>query len=210
MGGILFLMLIAVGCCPAGAGTSPDAGILHRIEVSDQVTEIVLRLNGVADIELVETENVFGVQDLTYSTTGQAPIRVETSGNRILLTQTFVPRPWTQWDRADAARYRLLLPAKRRLTIKAGNATLSGSVRATDMTISAANLSVQRLSAAIDNILEITGAIAHLDMRVSGCGQVKLHLGVVTGRLGVDEDTKVMNTSRTSTLRVLRRPDLPF
>ena len=170
--------------------------------VSDQVTDILLKLDGVADIEFVPTKDLFGIQDSTYSTAGQMPITVERSGSRMILTQNFIRRPWTQWDHADAASYKLLLPEGRKVVVDAGNATFSGNIRASRLSITAANLSAQALGIEVEDALEIKGAIAHFDMQVKRCRRIQLRLGIVTGRLIAPAGAEITNTSGVSTLKV--------
>jgi|GEM_PF-5370771 hypothetical protein len=199
-------MLMALSLS-AGAASLPLPD-QEPIPVSEEVSEIVLNLNGVADIEFVESDGFLGVQDLICSAVCSAKtLRVERSGPRLIFTQDSNRLSWTRWESLEAASYRLLLPKGRKVVVNGGNAALSGSIQARSLSMHVSNLSTHDLNVSVDDDLEISGALAHLDMRVKRARRVFLRLGVLTGRLSAPTGTELKDSSRRSTLRVRPNKD---
>jgi len=190
---ILGVLLASTGQCQTGVqGVYNGENVMNQVNVTDDIKEIVLTLDGVADIEFVATQDVFGVQDLKYSPSGTNPLHTETSGSRLQLIQSF---PKTSWNQESIASYKLLIPRHRKLTITLGNATLSGDIQVSDLEIKAGNLTTRDLRISSDDTVKITGGLADLDMGIQRSKRVKLGLGLVRGKLKVPESAEMLNTS---------------
>lgn len=205
---VMAAAFMIIGACELGAAEKAvdDAGMTNKIIISDKITDIELELQGNSNIVFVETENVFAIKGLQYSGTKKDPITVRATDTAVKLVQKSEGKSWFKPD-PTSVTYELLLPKNRRVRISADKAVFSGSITASDLFLNAGNLNVDGMTIASGDKVRITGGIAHLNMEIAKCKELRLTSGNISGKITVPESAKISNTSGVSNLTIYKNPD---
>ncbi|MFH1619483.1 MAG: hypothetical protein ABIG11_06210 [bacterium] len=202
---IMAAALMSAGVCGLWSAekTAAVPDMVDRITVSGKITDIELELQGSSDIVFVETENVFEIKKLKYYGISRNPIKIQTTDTAVKLIQKSEGKFWFKPDPTSTS-YKLFLPKNRRVHINADKAIFSGKLTASDFLVNAGNLNMDEISIASEDKIKITGGIAHLNMKISKCKELKLTTGNISGKITAPDSAKILNTSGVSTLIIYR------
>lgn len=198
--GIKLAGALLLAAAAAQAGTT---GVIEKITVTPEITEIRLDLENEADVTLVTTKDTFHIDQFEFSGAEGNPFSVERDGAALILKGKGHKKFLGLKRSTLVAKIRLLVPAGRKVRIAGGKLKLSGELSAADVKIAAGSLTIGGLSVASAGNIDIACGSADLDMSVSAAKGVNISSGKVAGKMVIPESIPVNTASGSDKLQVM-------
>ncbi|MEK7232432.1 MAG: hypothetical protein AAB268_01340 [Elusimicrobiota bacterium] len=162
-------------------GIEADSPLMVRAKLDASVTEVILDIDGSADIEFRPSADVFSASDMRFEHSDNNPVTITVENGRAVLRQK---------GRRVHARYVVSIPEDRAVTVSVGSANLSGELKARSLEFSAGALNLKaRLT--VTDTLSLKCGSANLDAEVLESKEIKLLCGSAGGRLIVPDGAKL-------------------
>ena len=152
-----------------------------QTKLDSSVTEIVLKIDGSADIEFHPSVDVFSASNIRFEHSDKNPVSIRVENGRAILRQK---------GRRVHAQYDVFIPNNRSVRISVGAANFNGNIEEKSLKFVAGALNLKaRLT--VTNTLEFMCGSANLNAEVFKAKKLKLFCGSAGGKLVVPSGTNL-------------------
>lgn len=191
-------LLMPLGAAAQGLEAGPQRQVLPS-----EVTKVSVSVDGEASIELAAGGPEFGVDGLVVMGTEAQPLSIERKGDELVVRIDRVRGFLGLKMGKLRAKFKLLVPAGRSLSIAAGKLTLSGETTLSALRLSAGDLEASGLTAAVSGPVSVAAGRASLEMTLRSATTVHIGAGSVSGTLRLPASAHIDTAAGSNKLRLL-------